>query len=162
MTRSAPRGFLSAALAAAIAACALPGLPAAAAPPERDPITCLALNVYWESRAEAEEDQLAVAWVTLNRVASPDFPDEVCAVVYQGGEASRFQCQFSWWCDGKPDTPYNRDAWERALGVARQAIAGAAPDPTDGALYFHNNTVSPDWARAKTLTARIGPHRFYK
>ena len=39
---------------------------------------CLALNVYFEARSEDLASQYAVAEVTLNRVASPDFPDDVC------------------------------------------------------------------------------------
>src|SRR4051794_40469525 len=44
---------------------------------------CLAKAVYFESRGEKLEGQLAVAEVVLNRVASPEYPDTICGVVTQ-------------------------------------------------------------------------------
>ena len=52
-------------------------------------VTCLATNIYFEARSEDRVGQYAVAEVTLNRVASPDYPDDVCEVVWQDK-------QFSW------------------------------------------------------------------
>ena len=57
-------------------------------------LECLALNVYFEARSEPSEGQLAVAYTTLNRVADTQFPDSVCEVVQQGGEAKLHKCQF--------------------------------------------------------------------
>lgn len=125
-----------------------------------DALECLAVNIYFEARADDAEGQAAVAHVTLNRVASPAFPDTVCGVVHQGGEA-RDQCQFSWWCDGRPDTPANADAWREALARARAALQGESRDPTRGAVYFHHVDVTPEWALALQEVARIGDHRFY-
>ena len=68
-----------------------------------DDVRCLALTVYWEARSLSPRGHRSVAHVALNRVASDDFPESVCEVVYQGGE-TRYRCQFSWWCDGKADT----------------------------------------------------------
>jgi spore germination cell wall hydrolase CwlJ-like protein len=133
----------------------------ARAEPQASALRCLALNVYWEARSSSPEDQRAVAHVTLNRVASPDFPGSICAVVRQGGEA-RHRCQFSWRCDGKSDRPANPEAWRKAMEVARQALAGTHSDPTGGALFFHHASVRPDWADRRTRTVRIGPHVFYR
>ncbi|MGZ9034938.1 MAG: hypothetical protein ACXW25_11110, partial [Rhodospirillales bacterium] len=41
-------------------------------------LRCLALNVYWEARSESALGRLAVAAVTLNRVAHRDFPGTIC------------------------------------------------------------------------------------
>ena len=46
-------------------------------------IVCLATNIYFEARGEDRIGQYAVAEVTLNRVASPDYPDDVYGVVKQ-------------------------------------------------------------------------------
>jgi spore germination cell wall hydrolase CwlJ-like protein len=151
------RPWRAGAFAAALLLCA----GTARAEPQASALRCLALNVYWEARSSSPEDQRAVAHVTLNRVASPDFPGSICAVVRQGGEA-RHRCQFSWRCDGKPDRPENPEAWRKAVEVARQALAGEHSDPTHGALFFHHASVRPDWADRRTRTVRIGPHVFYR
>ncbi|HZD53014.1 MAG TPA: cell wall hydrolase [Woeseiaceae bacterium] len=124
-------------------------------------LRCLALTVYWEARSRTAEGQSAVAHVVLNRVASAKFPDTICGVVRQGGERPLHRCQFSWWCDGKSDRPFNAAAWRRSVSAARKAMAGGH-DPTGGALYFHNTTVKPAWIRRKIRTVRIGDHIFYR
>lgn len=124
-------------------------------------LRCLALNIYWEARSESIPGQLAVAAVTLNRVQNPRFPSSVCDVVRQGGEIRRHRCQFSWWCDGKKDEPVNADAWRRATTLARLISAGVIADPTDGALWYHADYVTPKWAAAKEPVAKIGRHIFY-
>lgn len=48
---------------------------------------CLALNVYHEARSENYDGQMAVAQVTLNRVASEKYPDSICDVVCNGGNS---------------------------------------------------------------------------
>lgn len=44
----------------------------------------MAAIIYLEARGEPAEGQQAVAEVILNRVISPDFPDSVSEVLYQG------------------------------------------------------------------------------
>ena len=44
---------------------------------------CLATNIYFEARGESLEGKKAVAFVTLNRVESESFPNDICSVVYQ-------------------------------------------------------------------------------
>jgi spore germination cell wall hydrolase CwlJ-like protein len=124
-------------------------------------VRCLALNVYWEARSEPVDGQIAVAAVTLNRANDPRFPQDVCSVVRDGGETRRHRCQFSWWCDGKQDTPLEKRAWNRAMMVARLVYAGAIADPTQGALWYHADYVEPSWAKVKSKTAQIGRHIFY-
>ena len=56
-------------------------------------LNCLAENIYYEAGSESFEGKLAVAQVTLNRVASGQFANSICAVVHQKtGETY----QFSW------------------------------------------------------------------
>ncbi len=55
---------------------------------------CLTEALYFEARGESVKGQIAVAEVILNRVASPKFPDSVCAVVNQG-TGRKYACQFT-------------------------------------------------------------------
>ena len=118
-------------------------------------LTCLALNIYHEARGEPIEGQIAVAQVTLNRVASSAYPDTECDVVWQ-------KHQFSWTSDGRSDTPRERGAWVQAIVVAAQIKSGIAPDVVGGALHYHADYARPRWARAYVEVARIGRHVFYK
>ena len=68
-------------------------------------LVCLALNIYFEARNQPTSGQIAVAEVTLNRVASRNYPNTVCGVVKQSNKNG---CAFSWYCDGKSDKPYEK------------------------------------------------------
>jgi len=64
-------------------------------------LRCLTQNIYWEAASEPFEGKVAVAQVTLNRANSSQFPNDICAVVYQKNVIySKVVCQFSWYCDG--------------------------------------------------------------
>ncbi|MNF48648.1 Spore cortex-lytic enzyme precursor [compost metagenome] len=133
--------------------------PAGEAPLD-DAITCLARSIYWEAKGELPEEMEAVANVVMNRLGSEDFPDTVCAVVKQGSETK--SCQFSWWCDGRPDEVVEEARYEQAREIARKALNGQLRDRTDGALYFHDRTVSPDWAQEYLQTTQTRRFLFYK
>lgn len=139
-------------------------VPPSPAPPKPDSalanLECLAKTIYFEARGESEEGQRAVAAVVLNRVASADFPNTICEVVHQGGTGTK-DCQFSWWCDGRSDKPKDRESWEQAITIAYEMMTGA-PDPTNGALYYHNTGVSPSWRTQLRRLATIGDHAYYR
>ncbi len=124
-------------------------------------ISCLAKNIYWESRSEPRAGQLAVAHVTVNRMVHPKFPSTICGVVYQGEESTFGRCQFSWWCDGKSDHPTEHRAWKSALKLAAAVVSRKHSDPTNGALFYHHHQVRPHWAASKRLSRHIGKHLFY-
>jgi len=128
----------------------------------RDEISCLALNIYHEARGEPDEGKLAVGHVVLNRVLSRRFPSTVCKVVQQGGELRRYRCQFSWWCDGRSDKPRNKRDWQRSSELALAVYWGQTEDPTDGALWYHADYVSPDWRTDFVQGPKIGRHIFYQ
>lgn len=133
--------------------------PAGQAPVD-DAITCLSRTIYWEAKGGESRDMEAVANVVINRLGHEGFPGTVCEVVKQGAEKS--PCQFSWWCDGRPDQVEEADRYAIAKEVARKALNQQLPDRTDGALYFHDRSVSPAWARAYIKTTQIGDFLFYK
>lgn len=128
-------------------------------------INCLALNIYHEARGEPREGQLAVGYVTMNRVVSGRYPNSVCKVVWQPK-------QFSWTHDGRSDRPENKSAWDRSVRIAGyiyknyfrfMTIANGAADLTGGALhYYAPRLVNPAWAKDMVATRQIGSHLFLK
>jgi spore germination cell wall hydrolase CwlJ-like protein len=137
-----------------------PDVTITAQPRDQAELECLAKTIYFEARGESEQGQRAVAAVVLNRVKSPKFPNTICEVVHQGGTDGR-DCQFSWWCDGRGHEPKDVNAWIKAATIAREMIHGA-PDPTNGALYFHTTSVSPSWRTQLRRMATIGAHIYYR
>ena len=137
-------------------------------------VECLAKNIYFEARGEPEMGQIAVAYVAINRQKSQNFPQDLCEVIYQGPISNWFleahgrvvplrdRCQFSWWCDGKSDTPIDMWAWGRAMDVAAGVINYIYEDPTEGALWYHNTEVNPSWAASMIPTTQINEHIFYR
>lgn len=135
---------------------------------------CLALNIYHEARGSNLADQAAVADVVLNRVYDTRYPDTVCDVVYQARMRPswkdetvmipvRNQCQFSWYCDGRDDTPTDQDAWISAQQTAYfMMLDGRYRGVTEGATHYHATYVDPAWARDFALVGRIGAHVFYR
>lgn len=128
--------------------------------PLDEAITCLARSIYWEAKGKDSADMEAVANVVMNRLGHAGFPDTVCAVVKQGSETKK--CQFSWWCDGRPDTAQDETQYAIAKEIARKALNKQLPDHTGGAMYFHDRTVKPVWAKEYIKTAETGMFQFYK
>ncbi|KPD13178.1 hydrolase [Phaeobacter sp. 11ANDIMAR09] len=122
---------------------------------------CLAEALYFEARGETVKGQFAVAEVIMNRVKSAQFPNTLCGVINQG-TGRRYQCQFTYTCDGHEEVIREKNAYVRGAKIARMVIDGAAPDLTQGATYYHTTAVSPRWSRSFTKTTRIGVHLFYR
>tara|TARA_E500000318_G_C3508395_1_gene191320 strand:- start:332 stop:763 length:432 start_codon:yes stop_codon:yes gene_type:complete len=132
-------------------------------------LTCLALNVYHESKNQSLIGQIAVAQVTMNRVRDERYPNNVCDVVKQGltykwnpSIPIRNKCQFSWYCDGKSDKPRDEHAWDKAMLVAHGVYYGNLDDFVEGATHYHAHYVLPSWASSKTYITRIDDHIFYR
>jgi len=121
---------------------------------------CLTEALYFEARGESVEGQFAVAEVILNRVEHANYPDTICGVVNQG-TGRRFACQFTYTCDGQPETVTDHAIHRRLGQIARIMMDGGPRDLTGGATHYHANWVSPDWAREFPQTAEIGVHLFY-
>lgn len=141
----------------------------------REEIACLATNIYFEARGEPRKGQEAVALVTLNRVKSRRYPDNVCDVVHQArvdnyGDPVLHACQFSWYCDG-----FEREVTEVEVYTQIHALAefvyinhllnpGAMADHTRGSTHYHARRVSPHWSQHPNYlrVATIGEHVFYR
>jgi spore germination cell wall hydrolase CwlJ-like protein len=122
---------------------------------------CLSEALYFEARGETVKGQFAVAEVIMNRVKSDRFPSTLCGVIKQG-TGRRYQCQFTYTCDGYKDTIAERGAYERVAKVARAVMDGLSVGLTNGATHYHTTSVRPSWARVYQQTARIGVHVFYR
>ena len=149
---------------------------------------CIALNVYYEARDDNLAGKYAVADVVLNRVDDKRFKNTVCEVIREGVYLEswstaqhkdlpddervyypkRNKCQFSWFCDGKPDVPDQLAAWREAQMIAYNIVQfDTFRGITEGATHYHATYVAPDWSLLEWrpvyhLIGRIGAHIFYK
>lgn len=123
---------------------------------------CLAEALYFEARGEPVKGIFAVGEVILNRVEHPDYPDSVCGVIYQG-TGKKYQCQFTYSCDGLKEVIAEPKAYKKVGKIAGLLLDGEAPmDLTDGATHYHTKAVKPRWSRVFSRTTTIGVHHFYR
>lgn len=144
---------------------------------------CLALNIYYEARADNLAGKYAVADVVLNRVHDARFPNTVCEVIREGVMLEswstmkdkdladdervyypkRDRCQFSWYCDGLADIPDQQAAWRDAQIIAYNIVQyNAFRGLTEGATHYHATYVSPSWSLVYRVIGRVGEHIFYR
>jgi spore germination cell wall hydrolase CwlJ-like protein len=122
---------------------------------------CLSEAIYFEARGETVKGQFAVAEVIINRVKSARFPGSLCTVINQG-TGKKYQCQFTYTCDGNAEVISEPRAYDEVSKIARAVLDGKVPTLTDGATYYHTTAVSPRWSRVFTRTTKIGVHLFYR
>ncbi len=123
-------------------------------PVDATQLACLSRNIYHEARSEARDGMVAVGYVTTHRLDMGKWGDTLCSVV----ESPK---QFSWFSDGKPDTPRDLDAYAMALDAAVDVLLKRVPDPTRRAsYYFAHDLVLPVWAASMVTTKVIGGHTF--
>ena len=124
----------------------------------------LALAVWREARGEPLDGKRGVAWVILNRMADPRWPDSAAEVVTQ-------PWQFSCFNAGDPNaTKYPTQkrsvdwaAWLECCVV----VDGLASDldPTSGANHYEaisDSDKRPNWADPVKITRQVGRTRFYR
>lgn len=130
-------------------------------------VTCLADTVYFEARSENILGQLAVAQVVMNRVFSSNGLDTVCDVVYKGkmsksGRMIKNKCQFSFYCDGKPERIHDIEGYNQSSVVATLSMSGVYIQGLEEATSFHAVGSKPKWVKQKVFLRRVGNHMFYK
>lgn len=141
--------------------------------PDPEEVLCLAQNVYFEARGEDISGQMAVAHVTINRVKNDKYPNTICGVVYQAKFSKwwlsqgkkvpiKYQCQFSWYCDGKSDMITDWKTFDNIVEVSRQIIQGHHEDNTNGAIFYHADYVKPKWSDSLQVSAVFDSHIFYR
>ena len=122
---------------------------------------CLAEALYFEARGESVKGQFAVAEVIMNRVDNANFPDTVCGVINQG-TGRKYQCQFTYTCDGHKEIIAEPRAFTRVGKVANIMLKRTERPLTHGATHYHTRSVNPHWASVYPRTATIGVHHFYR
>jgi spore germination cell wall hydrolase CwlJ-like protein len=126
-------------------------------------LSCLSKNIYYEAGGEPFEGKVAVAQVTLNRVNSGKFPNDICKTIYQKNMVyEKVICQFSWACDRDTGArPPNNASYRESVEVAKKVLLEDFRLPAlKDAMYFHGDYINPGWKREKV--AKIGRHIFYK
>ena len=126
-------------------------------------VTCLADNIYFEAAHESLDGKRAVAFVTINRLQTRNYGNDICGVVYQKTGKT---CQFSWYCEKKitnkqltvRETSLYNDI--RELAVNMVINFEHYNDVTGGATYYHADYVQPGWKLEKV--DQIGRHIFYR
>jgi N-acetylmuramoyl-L-alanine amidase len=104
-----------------------------------------------EAGGEPYEGKIAVAEVIMNRVASPEYPSSIEAVVYQPR-------QFSPVSNGMINKPASDDS----IRAATEVLSTYKGNP-NGALYFYNPSKTSDkWVRSRAVVEVIGNHIFSK
>ncbi len=100
--------------------------------------------------AEAEDQpyqaKVAVAAVVLNRVKSSEFPNTINDVIY---ERSNGYYQFTPVLNGW----INRPASQESVNAVYEALNGS--DPTNGALYYFDDTATNSWLWSKPVAIQI-------
>jgi spore germination cell wall hydrolase CwlJ-like protein len=124
--------------------------------------TIATATIYMEASGEGFEGILGVAYVIVNRWKSGRFGKTIAAVCLK-------PLQFSCWntTDSNrlrvallPDDDSLLDQCGKAYG---DAMSGAVPDPTDGAMYYFADSIpTPHWIDALSMTCKIGHQSFYR
>ena len=101
---------------------------------------------------------------SVKHTISLDSIKKYCKAADKAGIPIKNMCQFSWFCDGKPETISNRKLYEKSVEIAERvyyrSLSGER-DPTEGALWYHAEYVTPYWAKTYTKQLQIGAHIFY-
>lgn len=138
----------------------------------RDEIACLAKNIYFEAGTEEYIGKIAVGLVTKNRVSDSRWPNTYCDVVQQGPTLKtskgtyvpvRHKCQFSWYCDGKGDVPYEGNSWRQSQRAAEIIYFTNMYDGlVSGSTHYHADYVEPNWSKFLDRVTKIDKHIFYR
>ncbi len=114
-------------------------------------VNLLARLITAEAGGESYDGMCSVGAVVVNRVQSSQFPNNISAVI---NEKSAGYYQFTPVMNGM----INKTASVTATKAAYDVLKGT--DPTNGALYFFENTVTNKWLTSKKVAAIIGKLTF--
>lgn len=107
----------------------------------------LARLITAEAESEPYSAKVAVGAVVLNRIRDPRFPNTIKDVIY---EKSNGYYQFTPVENGWIYKPASEDAKRAAYDVLNGI------DPSNGALFYFDDSTTNKWLWSKPLAARIG------
>jgi len=134
MRRTTLRGFLTAALAVALAPALAGCFGPSTGQPETAALTgrvaerdCLVRAMYFESNRSSHDGLMAVGTVVMNRVDSPRFPNTICGVVGEDGQ----------FAPGVMTRPLDPRQVAPAQQAANAILGGERYAPVGKAMHFH-------------------------
>lgn len=114
-------------------------------------IDLLARLITAEAQGESFSAKVAVGAVVLNRVKSGIFPNSIKNVIYQIDSGHyQFTPVLNGWI--------NKPAEEEAVTAAYAALDGN--DPTNGALYYFDTSITNKWLLSKPVVTQLGNLKF--
>ncbi len=107
----------------------------------------LARLITAEAGSEPYNAQVGVAAVVINRIYDDRFPDTISSVIYQkdSGYYQFTPVENGW---------INKPATETAKKAAYDALHGS--DPSNGAVYYFDDSATNKWLWSKPIKAYIG------
>ncbi|SMH31731.1 cell wall hydrolase [Maritimibacter sp. HL-12] len=113
---------------------------------------CMARAMYFESNRSSRDGMVAVGSVVMNRVASPQFPDTICAVVGQKGQ----------FAPGIMSTPMTEPAsLARVADAAASVLDGERHPHVGNARFFHALHYNANYNNMHYTTS-AGGNAFYE
>ena len=117
-------------------------------------VECLTKNIYYEARGEDKTGKYAVAHVTLNRMKTGKWGNDVCKVVYA-------KKQFSWTFQKKLPKP-DKEVLAQSRDIAVEVLEGARVRGLENSMFYHADYIrQPKWAKPSEHVLTIGRHLFY-
>nr|WP_298843253.1 cell wall hydrolase [uncultured Clostridium sp.] len=110
-------------------------------------VKLLAKLITAEASGESNNAMVSVGAVVVNRVQSSKYPNNISSVINQ---QSGGHYQFTPVMNGM----INKTASNSALNAAYKALNGS--DPTNGALFFYDGTVTNKWLTSKPVAITLG------
>lgn len=121
-------------------------------------IDTLARTLYGEAKPHDIQDATAIACVVMNRVALPNWPNDVESVCIQ-------PYQFSCWNTNDPNRARifkaNGVWFDKCVQIAMKAVDHQLVDPTNASTHYHTPAVKPAWSRGKKPVYSTNAHIFF-
>lgn len=110
-------------------------------------VNLLARLIAAETTGEPYEAMAAVGAVVVNRVKSPDWPSTITSVIYQvSGGYYQFTPVKNGYINNAPTDASLRAAWAALYGS----------DPSNGAMFYFDDSSTNQWLWSKSIAAQIG------